>query len=368
MGRRFGALESLVEMKLAHPRAAFWRGKRVLITGHTGFKGAWAAIWLKDMGAEVSGFALPPDGGPNLFTDAGLASHLESHFGDLRDNGAVAAALTRANPEIVLHLGAQALVRRSYRDPAATFATNVQGTVNVLEAARSLPGLRAVLVVTSDKVYENDGSGGPFPETARLGGHDPYSASKAAAEVVTASYRKAFFDELNVRVATARGGNVIGGGDFSEDRIVPDVLRAERAGAPVVLRYPQATRPWQHVMDCLSGYLTYVEALVEGRTPVTAMNFGPQEKTGVPVADLVSQLQTAIGSRHGWRLAEGPQPPEMPALGLNCDLALSALNWRSRLTAQACVALTAAWYQAHTQGRGALGITRDQIKAYAEAL
>lgn len=368
MGQRFGAMEGLGEMSGAGPRAAFWRGKRVLITGHTGFKGAWAVIWLREMGAEVSGFALPPETGPNLFAAARLADRMDSDFVDLRDGDAVSAALKRFEPQIILHLGAQALVRRSYREPAATFATNVQGTANLLDAARSLPGLQAVLVVTSDKVYENDGSGGPFPETARLGGHDPYSASKAAAEIVVASYRQAFFDAAGVRLATARGGNVIGGGDFSEDRIVPDVWRAHRAGAPVVLRYPHATRPWQHVLDCLSGYLTYVEALVERRTVVTAMNFGPQEKTGVPVSLLVSQMQSAIDSAQGWRLADGPQPPEMPALGLNCDLALSALNWRAKLTAQECVALTAAWYKAYAQGRDVFDVTREQVNAYIGGL
>ena len=351
-------------MSHGHPSKDFWRGRRVLLTGHTGFKGAWAAMWLRHMGAEVTGLSLAPEPGPNLFSLAGVQRHVDSNIVDVRDAASVRDVITDADPQIIIHMAAQALVRRSYRDPAGTFATNVTGTAHVLDAARALKNLAVMLTITSDKVYDNDGSGGPFAENARLGGHDPYSASKAAAEIVVASYRHSFFADGKVAIATARGGNVIGGGDFSEDRIVPDVWRAHERGEAVVLRYPLATRPWQHVLDCLSGYFTYVEALATRRTSATAINIGPLEKTGLPVKDLVTAMQSAIGASAGWSRSPGEQPPEMPALALNCDLAIRELGWRSRLDAASTISWTADWYKSFAAGEDPSVVTLRQIEAY----
>jgi CDP-glucose 4,6-dehydratase len=347
------------------PDPKFWKDRRVLLTGHTGFKGAWLALWLSQMGARVTGYALPPETKPNLFDLASIAAHADSHFGDVREIGRVNALVASAAPQIIIHMAAQALVRRSYREPVDTFASNVMGTVNVLEAARTAHNLEACLVVTSDKVYENDGQGTAFAETARLGGHDPYSASKAATEIVVESYRRSFFADAKAKPATARGGNVIGGGDFSEDRIVPDVWRAHRANEAVVLRYPNATRPWQHVLDCLCGYLVYAERLAKGGVGEHVLNFGPREKTGLAVSELVGAMQSAIAANTGWVQAAGPQPQEMPALALDCAKAERALGWRSRLDARQTIEWTAEWYKAFAAGADVKAMTRAQIERYA---
>jgi CDP-glucose 4,6-dehydratase len=348
------------------PDPTFWKDRRVLLTGHTGFKGAWLALWLSEMGARVSGLALSPNTQPNLFDLAGVSSRVQSHIGDIRDAALVREISNKAAPRIIIHMAAQALVRRSYREPADTFASNVMGTVNVLDAARATNGLDACLVVTSDKVYENDGTGTAFNEGARLGGHDPYSASKAATEIAVASYRDSFFGDQKAKLATARGGNVIGGGDFSEDRIVPDIWRAHEANQAVVLRYPDATRPWQHVLDCLCGYLVFAEHLAKGEFE-PAMNFGPMEKKGLAVRDLVTAMQSAIGARTSWIQAAAPQPKEMPALALSCEKAEQVLGWRSRLDARQAVDWTAEWYKAFAAGEDVGRITLDQIKRYAGA-
>ena len=347
------------------PDPKFWKDRRVLLTGHTGFKGAWLALWLSHMGARVVGLSLPPETKPNLFELAVIASQVDSHLGDIRDIARVKAMVASAAPQLVIHMAAQALVRRSYREPVETFATNIMGTANLLEAVRSVRNLEACLVVTSDKVYENDGKGTAFAETERLGGHDPYSASKAATEIVVESYRRSFFADTAAKPATARGGNVIGGGDFSEDRIVPDIWRAHRANEAVVLRYPDATRPWQHVLDCLSGYLVYAEHLAQGAVSDHALNFGPRDKTGLPVRELVGAMQSAIGAKVEWVQAPGPQPKEMPALALDCAKAERTLGWRSRLDAKQTIAWTAEWYKAFATGADVQAITRAQIERYA---
>lgn len=242
----------------------FWQGRKVFVTGHTGFKGAWLCLWLERLGARVSALALAPDTSPSLYALLSPWAGADHRLGDIRDAGALAAQLGRAEPEIVVHLAAQALVRPSYDDPAATYATNVMGTVNLLEAVRQAPSVRAVLVITSDKVYANDGRGRAFAEHDRLGGADPYSSSKACAELVCASYAKSFLHDRGVALATARAGNVIGGGDWARDRLVPDFVRALDRGAPLQLRYPEATCPWQHVLEPLAGYLAFARALTEG--------------------------------------------------------------------------------------------------------
>lgn len=348
---------------MMRPDAAFWRGRRVVLTGHTGFKGAWAALWLRQLGATVTGISLAPDTQPNLFELANIASDTDSYLVDIRDLDAVRDIVNHANPDVVIHMAAQALVRRSYREPVDTFASNVMGTVNVLEAVRAAKTVKACLVVTSDKVYENDGQGRAFDEDARLGGHDPYSASKAAAEIVAASYRQSFF-EARTQLATARGGNVIGGGDFSEDRIVPDVWRAHRSNEPLVLRYPDATRPWQHVLDCIAGYLVFAERLATGATTEHALNFGPREGGVLPVRNLVAAMQAAIGATQDWVQAPGALPKEMPALALTCGRAQRALGWHSLLSPQATIDWTADWYKAFARNEDMRTVTIRQIAAH----
>jgi CDP-glucose 4,6-dehydratase len=347
---------------------AFWRGRRVLLTGHTGFKGGWAARWLVRRGAAVTGLALPPDQDPDLWTLAGIADLGPSHLVDLRDRVVVAAAVREAAPEIVLHMAAQPLVRRSYVEPVDTFATNVMGTVNLLDALRGAPDLAAVLVVTSDKVYRNQESGRPFTEDDRLGGHDPYSASKAAAEVAAACYADAFLAPRGVRLATARGGNVIGGGDFSVDRLVPDIWRAAESGTPLVLRHPDATRPWQHVLDCLSGYFAYLEALATGREVPPALNFGPDvDAAAVPVSALADAMQAALGVTALWQAVSEPGAArEMQALALDPALARRTLGWSGRLPMAEAVQWTADWYRALQRGADMAAFTDAQIASYEQ--
>jgi CDP-glucose 4,6-dehydratase len=343
---------------------AFWRGKRVLLTGHTGFKGAWCALWLHNMGAEVFGLALAPETDPNLFDLARVGEFVSSRIGDVRDAAFVARTVTDARPEIILHMAAQALVRRSVRTPVATFEANVMGTAHVLEAARSLTTLKAILVVTTDKVYENAENGMAFRETDPLGGHDPYSASKAAAEIVTAAYARTYFNPRNIPVAAARGGNVIGGGDFSEDRIVPDIWRAMRKGEQLTLRNPAATRPWQHVLDCLSGYLSYAQALATRPDVPRALNFGPLASPEAPVSTLAEAMQSALGVKGGWRQAEGPQIREMQALALDCSLAQASLGFRDKLVGEAAIKATSDWYLAQARGQDMGAFTLQAIVDY----
>lgn len=344
---------------------SFWSGKRVLLTGHTGFKGSWAALWLSRLGAEVTGFALAPDTEPNLFHLAQAEQGIRSRIGDLRDADAVRRTVTEANPEIVIHMAAQPLVRRSYADPVATFEVNVMGTVNLLEALRSVDGLRSVLVVTTDKVYENAEQGISFREDDPLGGHDPYAASKAAAEIVTASYARSFLEERGVHVATARGGNVIGGGDFSEDRLVPDIWRALRARESLLLRNPAAARPWQHVLDCLCGYFTFVRGLADLPEPPAALNFGPPHDAPLlTVAELAEAVQAALGTGAPWKPANEPGPREMTTLEIDSRRARALLGWQDQLAGAPCVQWLADWYRALNTGADMRDVTLGQIAAY----
>lgn len=351
--------------RLANPR--FWNGKRVFLTGHTGFKGSWAQLWLRQMGADVTGYALAPTTEPSLHVLLGAAEDAKrEHLDDIRDADALTAAVQDANPEIILHMAAQPLVRESYRTPAETFDVNVMGTVRLLEAARSAQALKAIVVVTTDKVYRNDESGQHFPEDATLGGHDPYSGSKAACELVVSTWRDAFLRERGIRVATARGGNVLGGGDFSADRLVPDIVRAALAGHALDIRSPLATRPWQHVLDCLNGYFVYAEALFCGETSVDALNFGPSPaERQLPVRDVASAVQTVMGLAQQWRdVSSMEQPREMQTLGLDPALAAKSLSWASRLSQQEAIAWTANWYDGWLKGSDARALTLGQIDAY----
>ena len=343
----------------------FWRGRRVLLTGHTGFKGAWSAAILAGLGAEVTAFSLTPQTNPNLWEMIEGRVAIASKIADLRDQSSVAAICSSVQPEIVLHMAAQAQVRESYRDPVGTFNSNIQGTVNLLEALRSTHELRAILTVTSDKVYANMETGLAFTEAAPLGGADPYSASKGAAEIVVRSYAESFFAPRRVPLATARGGNVIGGGDFSSDRLVPDLYRAARAGASVELRYPAATRPWQHVLDCLAGYLGYAEYLANrGVADPLALNFGPLTDEPMAVAQVAEAIGQKLGNEQLWRQAAGPFPPEKQVLRLDSSLAAKTLDWRPRLTASETIAWTAQWYADFAAGKDAFDLMRSQIERY----
>jgi CDP-glucose 4,6-dehydratase len=346
---------------------AFWRDRRVLLTGHTCFKGAWLSLWLEQIGAQVFGLALPPDTEPALYSLLQPFARLHARLADIRDPAAVAAAVDEARPQIVIHMAAQSLVRRAYRQPVDTFATNVMGTAHLLEAVRGVGGLQAVLVITTDKVYRNDGQGRPFTEDDPLGGADPYSASKAAAEFVVASMARSFFAAEGVAVATARAGNVIGGGDWAEDRLIPDVWRAVRAGAPLPLRYPQATRPWQHVLEPLSGYLIYAERLASGAAVPPALNFGPKPDEVLTVAEVAEAMLKAMQSPQGWVRAGGANPKEADTLAIDPSLAMRTLGWRPRLGPAQSVQWTADWYRAVNDGADPRRAAVEQIRRY-EAL
>lgn len=322
-----------------------YRGRRVLLTGHTGFKGSWLALWLQSLGAEVTGVALRPDTQPNHWDL--LALDMDSRVLDIRDAAALAAVVREVSPEVVFHLAAQPLVRASYADPLATWSTNVMGTAHLLEALRPVPALRAVVVVTSDKCYENREWQRGYRETDALGGHDPYSASKAATELLAASYRRAFFEPAGqVLLATARAGNVIGGGDWAADRLIPDLVRAIAAGQPLAVRAPGAVRPWQHVLDPLSGYLLLGERLLQGEAAAaTAWNFGPDADAGHTVAQVLEQF-TDLWPGAAWRHQPGPQVHEAGLLRLDSAKARAELGWRPVWGLDVALAATARWYQA----------------------
>lgn len=346
----------------------FWRGRRVFVTGQTGFKGAWLCLWLEHLGARVSALALPPHTNPSLYALAGPWQGQDHARIDLRDAAAVAAALHRAKPQVVFHLAAQALVRAAYRAPVETYATNLMGTVHLLDALRGLPSVEAVVIVTTDKVYENDSRGRPFVEDDRLGGHDPYSDSKACSELATRAFRASFFSGgRGPAIATARAGNVIGGGDWSEDRLVPDIVRAWSAGQPVVLRNPHSVRPWQHVLEPLSGYLMLAERLAMAPEAVpTAINFGPDPQETLTVLQMTDRFGAVLGTAGAWVQASGAQPPEPVQLALDSSLARDRLGWRPLLSAADVIGWTADWYVGLRKGEDARRMTLAQIAQYEE--
>jgi CDP-glucose 4,6-dehydratase len=345
----------------------FWAGRRVLLTGHTGFKGGWLALWLGELGAQVTGFAAPPPTEPGLYTLARVGEALEDVRGDVRDRAAVAAAVRAARPEVVLHLAAQPVVRRAWREPAEAFATNTLGTVHVLDAVREHAPSATVVAITTDKVYADPDSGRRFAEDDPLGGKDPYSAAKAAAELAAAAYR----DSYDLRVATARAGNVIGGGDWAEDRILPDAVRAARAGAPLVIRDPAALRPWQHVLNPLSGYLALAEALAGPGEYGRAWNFAPPlDHEQRPVGWLVERFAAELGAPLEVRAPERRDGPvEAARLGLDPTLAAEQLGWRERWPLEHGVAEAAAWYRRVVfEGEDARAVTLEQIRAFTRAV
>ncbi|MCR5873383.1 CDP-glucose 4,6-dehydratase [Phenylobacterium sp. J426] len=349
---------------MAAVNSDFWAGKRVLLTGHTGFKGAWASIWLARMGAQVTGLALPPDQSPSLFQLAGVHELIESRFVDLRNPHAVSAAVSGRTFDLVLHMAAQAIVRTSIEDPVGAFSANVMGTAHLLQALRDQPELKAVLVVTSDKVYANAETGRAFQEADPLGGKDPYSASKAATEIVVQSFARTYFDAWGVPVGTARGGNVIGGGDYSRDRLTADIVRAAQAGEAVVLRHPEATRPWQHVLDCLAGYFRHLESLASDPDTPRALNFGPRPGgPSVSVGELATLGVEALGGQP-WRHERDPNSIEAKSLAIDATLAREALGFESRLEAPEAVTLTMEWYRRQGEGIAARALCEEQIAAY----
>jgi CDP-glucose 4,6-dehydratase len=345
----------------------FWKDRRVFLTGHTGFKGAWLTLWLRQMGAHVTGLALDPPTQPNLFDLARAGEGITDLRADIRDLGTIAEAVASAQPEIILHLAAQALVRTSYEEPVATFATNVMGTIHVLEAARKIHTVRAVVVVTSDKCYENHGWDRGYREDDPMGGFDPYSASKGCAELVTSAYRRSYFDGL--RVASARAGNVIGGGDWAKDRLIPDLVRAFQSGVRTSIRNPMATRPWQHVLEPLHGYLLLAERVWGGeKSACEGWNFGPSETCTKSVGWMVDEAVRLWGESSSWEMDPAVHPHEAHTLSLDNRKAREKLGWQPHLSAEQALTWTLQWYRDLLSGSDAGQLVRRDILAYEDLL
>lgn len=356
---------------------SFWSSKKVFITGHTGFKGSWLSLWLQQLGAEVTGYALPPPTNPSLFEFVKVAQGMNSVIGDIRDGTQLANVMQQAKPDIVIHLAAQPLVRQSYVNPVETYSTNVMGTVQLLEAVRQTPSVRAVVNVTTDKCYENKEWVWGYRENEPMGGFDPYSSSKGCAELVTAAYRNSFFNtvrhsEHQVALATARAGNVIGGGDWANDRLIPDVLRAIESGQSANIRNPQATRPWQHVLEPLNGYLVLAEKLyTEGPAFAEAFNFGPAEEDAKPVQWIVEQLTQSWGDGASWHLDGGKHPHEAHYLKLDCSKARVMLGWQPNWNLAQALQAIIVWHRAHSahkSGAEMRALCLQQINEYSQAI
>jgi len=344
----------------------FWRGKRVFLTGHTGFKGSWLAMWLQRLGAEVTGYALQPPTIPGLFQLAHVGTGMHDILGDVRNLESLRKTMEDAQPEIVIHMAAQSLVRASYTDPVENYATNVMGTVNLLEAVRGTGGIRAVVIVTSDKCYENREWLWGYRENESMGGLDPYSSSKGCAELVTSAYRHSFFHDTGTAVASARSGNVIGGGDWADDRLVPDIMRAAMQGETVRLRNPGSVRPWQHVLEPLSGYLQLAERLyLEGQPFAEGWNFGPGENDAQTVEWLAREL-TSLWEAVRWVKDDTSHPHEAHYLKLDCAKARTCLGWLPLLSLREALSWTARWYREYDNDADVRHITGEQIENYCE--
>jgi CDP-glucose 4,6-dehydratase len=353
---------------------AFWKGKRVLLTGHTGFKGSWLSLWLQSMGAQVVGYALAPPTNPSLFEVAEVATSMTSIIGDIRDLEHLRKVFTEQQPEIVIHMAAQPLVRYSYIEPVETYSTNVMGTVNLLEAVRSTKSVKAVVNVTTDKCYENREWAWGYRENEAMGGYDPYSSSKGCAELVTAAYRNSYFhpdkyQTHGVAIASGRAGNVIGGGDWADDRLIPDIMRAIIQGKPVNIRRLHAIRPWQHVLEPLSGYLVLAQKLYEeGASYAEGWNFGPNDEDAKPVQWIVEKLTQAWGEGASWVLDVGNHPHEAHYLKLDCSKAKMRLDWHPRWHLQDALGAIVVWHQAHRDGANMHELTLRQIGAYNSSI
>jgi len=351
---------------------SFWKGKQVFLTGHTGFKGGWLSLWLASMGSKVTGYALAPNSAPSFFEVVGVANLLkQNHIADIRDLASLKLAMEQANPDVVMHMAAQPLVRYSYENPLETFSTNVMGTVNVLEVARNIPSIKAIVVVTTDKCYENQEWVWGYRENEPLGGADPYSSSKACAELVTNAYRQSFFSgnvaTSSAAVASARAGNVIGGGDWSVDRLVPDALVAFEASKPLVLRNPLATRPWQHVLEPLSGYLVLAQALIaNGKAYASAWNFGPGDEGNKTVEQVIDSLSQEWGGNSGWQQDPNAQPHEAHLLKLDCSKAHQQLGWTSKWKLNQSIEKIVQWHKAFKTNQDMKEASLKQINQYLQ--
>jgi CDP-glucose 4,6-dehydratase len=359
-------------MKAAHVDPVFWKGKKVFLTGHTGFKGSWLSLWLASMGAKVTGYALVPNTTPNLFEVLAIDSLIEkSHIADIRDLASLQNAMSQARPDVVIHMAAQPLVRYSYVNPVETYATNVMGTVHVLEGARTIESLRATVVVTTDKCYENKEWVWGYRENESMGGYDPYSNSKGCAELVTSAYRQSYFSAPNSsnKVASARAGNVIGGGDWSEDRLIPDAIKAFEENKPVMIRNPLATRPWQHVLEPLSGYLILAQALYgQGSAFASAWNFGPRDEDNRAVQEVVDLLISSWGETARWEKEGSEQPHEANLLKLDCSKARTQLGWIPKWKLETATQKIIDWQKAFQAKENMQELSLAQINHYMSAI
>ncbi|MEM9680493.1 MAG: CDP-glucose 4,6-dehydratase [Bacteroidota bacterium] len=351
MGNQQSTMETMGRLR-GRVNASFWKGKNVFLTGHTGFKGGWLSLWLQSIGANVKGYALEPPTEPSLFYEANVEDGMDSEIGDIRHLESLTKSMTAFNPDVLIHMAAQPLVRYSYDNPIETYSTNVIGTANVLEAARSCKNLKAIVSVTTDKCYENKEWEWGYRENEPMGGHDPYSSSKGCAELVTSAYRRSFFNTNDTAsVASARAGNVIGGGDWALDRLVPDILRAFEKQEPVIIRSPKATRPWQHVLEPLSGYLVLAEDLYEyGDNYAESWNFGPKDDAAKPVSWILDKMVANWGDGASWELDKNENPHEAGFLKLDCSKAASRLNWRPQWDLDYALNLIVDWHRSWLDG------------------
>jgi CDP-glucose 4,6-dehydratase len=342
----------------------FWQSKRVFLTGHTGFKGSWLSLWLSSLGAEVKGYALNPPTSPSLFNEAKISSIIDSQIGDIRDQDTLHESMTKFNPDILIHMAAQPLVRYSYEEPIETYEVNVIGTAKVLEAARSCPNLKAILNITTDKCYENDGRTEGYRENDPMGGYDPYSSSKGCAELVTSSYRRSFLQGQGVGLASVRAGNVIGGGDWADDRLIPDILRSFENGEPIVIRNPKATRPWQHVLEPLSGYLILAQELYEDQKEYAeGWNFGPNEQDARPV-DWILDVMISKWPNSSWEHDASSNPHEADFLKLDISKAKSKLGWSPVWELSQTLQKIINWHQAWLNKEDMQDVSFAEIKKY----
>jgi CDP-glucose 4,6-dehydratase len=358
-------------------KPSFWSRKKVFVTGHTGFKGTWLSLWLQQLGAEVTGFSLQPPTQPNLFKVVQVEHGMNSIIGDIRDSEMLTNIIKKTEPDIVIHLAAQPLVRQSYVDPVLTYSTNIMGTIHLFEAVRQTPSVRVVINVTTDKCYENKEWMWGYRENEPMGGFDPYSSSKGCSELVTAAYRNSFFnilrdDKHQVAIATARAGNVIGGGDWANDRLIPDVLRAIETGQSIKIRNPNATRPWQHVLDPLNGYLLLAEKLyIEGLAFAEAFNFGPTEEDSKPVQWIVEQLIENLDEKARWYVDDGMHPHEANYLKLDCSKARVMLGWNPKWNLTHAIQAIIAWhrvYRANPSSETMRSLCLQQIKEFSQVI
>lgn len=353
-------------MEIGKVNPNFWKGKRVFLTGHTGFKGSWLSLWLQQMGAEVKGFSLTPPTTPSLFAEANVAQQMQSEIGDIRDFSKLSESIRTFNPDVLLHLAAQPLVRLSYKEPIETYSTNVMGTVNVLEASRYASHLKAIVVITTDKCYENREWEWGYRENEPMGGHDPYSNSKGCAELVVSAYRRSFFHTNDTAaVASARAGNVIGGGDWAEDRLIPDILRAFEKQQPVIIRNPLSTRPWQHVLEPLSGYLVLAQQLYnQGNAFAEGWNFGPKDDDCQPVQWILDKMVYFWGEGAHYQIDNSEQPHEANFLKLDCSKAANRLKWHPQWRLEQTLEQIIQWHRAWLQGEEIQTHCLREIKEY----